>query len=42
MLIDLPVMKISRVTPGAYEPPKVAKETCVPLKYKFKRGTGYG
>ena len=31
-------------TPGAYEPPKAAKErvTCVSSKYKFKRGTGRG
>ena len=32
------------VIPGAYEPPKVAKEriTCVPLKYKFMHETGRG
>ena len=30
--------------PGAYEPPKAAKErvTCVPSKYKLKCGTGRG
>ena len=31
-------------TAGAYEPPLAVKErvTCVPSKYKFKRGTGCG